>query len=254
MHRRVLTVAVCVLLAASAREALAQAPLPWGDRGYVNVNVGFESTSGTLNDATTFRLYGEDGTKRVQGAVDSGPLFDFSAGWRVWRNVSAGIGYHRETTTGQATLEASVPHPIFFNQNRAVALTVSELKRVERAIHLQFGYMLPFDERLSVHVFAGPSFFRLTQNVVGDVTFTEQPPAFTSVGAAATVIERKRSRTGGSIGVDVGYKLYESGLWKLGAGMFLRYSGTTAAIEVLANQIESDLGGLQIGFGGRVRF
>lgn len=254
MHRTVLTIAVCVLLTASPYEAVAQAPQPWIDRGYVNVNLGFESTSGTLNDATTFRLYDEDGTKAVESAVDSGALFDFSAGWRVWRNVSAGIGFHRESTTGQAAFTASVPNPIFFNRNRNVALTANDLERSERAIHLQFGYMLPLNERLSVHVFAGPSFFRLSQDVVADVAFTEQPPAFTSVGATAEVAKRGKSKTGGNIGADVTYQLYETPLWKIGAGMFLRYSGATAAVPVLSSDIESDLGGLQIGFGARLRF
>jgi hypothetical protein len=42
---------------------------------------------------------------------------------------------------------------------------------------------------------------------------------------------------------------------KLGAGLFVRYSGTTAGIRVLGDsEIESDLGGLQVGFGARVRF
>ena len=90
MHRRALTIAVCALCLAGAREASAQAVQDWTDRGYFNFNVGFESTSGTLNDAVTFRLYDEDGTKGVDSAVDSGAFFDFSVGGRVWRNVSRG--------------------------------------------------------------------------------------------------------------------------------------------------------------------
>ena len=225
------------------------------DRGYFNFNVGFESTSGTLNDAVTFRLYDEDGTKEVRSAIDSGAFIDFSIGGRVWRNVSAGIAYHREATTGQASATASVPHPIFFDRHRQVALTADDLKRTERAVHLQVGYMLVLNEQLSVHVFAGPSFFRLTQDVVGDLTFTEQPPAFTSVAAAASILERKKSSTGANIGADVSYMFLTEGDVKLGAGAFARYSGATAGVPVLGDaEIESDLGGLQIGFGVRIRY
>jgi hypothetical protein len=255
MHRKALTIVVCALLVAGARDASAQTLQDWLDRGYVNLNVGFESTSGTLDDRVDFQLYEEPGRKDVRSAIDSGAFIDFSIGGRVWRNVSAGIGFHREATTGQGTAGASVPSPIVFNRNREVNLNVDDLNRVERAIHLQAGYMLPFNERLSVHVFAGPSFFRLTQDVVGDLTFTEQPPAFTAVSAAATVIERKRSRTGANIGADVTYLFLTEGDYKLGAGLFVRYSGTTAAVQMLGDSgIESDLGGLQIGFGGRLRF
>lgn len=255
MHRKALTIVVCALLVASAREASAQTLQDWIDRGYANLNFGFESTSGTLNDAVTFRLYDEDGTKAVESGVDSGGFIDLSAGARVWRNVSVGLGFHREATTGQAAVTASVPNPIFFDRNRPVALTVDDLNRVERAVHLQFGYMLPLNERISVHVFAGPSFFRLTQDVVGDVTFTEQPPAFTTVTGTASVLERKKSRTGANIGADVSYMFLTEGDVKAGGGIFVRYSGTTAAVPVLGDAtIESDLGGLQIGFGARVRF
>jgi hypothetical protein len=36
--------------------------------------------------------------------------------------------------------------------------------------------------------------------------------------------------------------------------MFLRYSAATARIRILENEVDSDLGGLQIGFGARLRF
>ena len=255
MHRKALTIAIAALLVAGASQASAQSLQDWMDRGYFNFNVGFESTSGTLNDATTFRIYEEDGTKSIETAVDSGAFVDFSVGGRVWRNVSVGLGYHREATTGQASLTASVPNPIVFNRNRSVALDIDDLGRVERAIHLQVGYMLVFNEKLSVHVFGGPSFFRLTQDVVADLSFTEQPPAFTSVTATPIFGEQKKSVTGANIGGDVTYLFYDNGSVKLGGGAFLRYSGATAAVPILGTAaIESDLGGLQIGFGARVRF
>jgi hypothetical protein len=246
--------AAVILLSLSVRDASAQIGAAWTDRGYAALNVGFETTSGVLNDAVTFPLFGENGTKTVEQGTDSGSMIDFSVGSRVWRNVSVGIGFHRGGTSGEAAVTAQVPNPVFFNRNRAVALGVSELDRTERAIHLHFGYMLPVNEDLSVHVFAGPSFYRVSQDVVSDVTFTEQAFPFTTVDAAAVVTERTDSATGGNIGIDVAYKLYETTEFKLGAGMFLRYSGASAKIVVLQNEVDSDMGGLQIGFGARVRF
>lgn len=255
MHRRALTIAVCALCVAGAREASAQPVQDWTDRGYFNFNVGFESTSGTLNDATNFVLYDEQGTKEARASVDSGAFIDFSVGGRVWKNVSAGIGFHREATTGQATAEASVPSPVVFNRNRLVTVSADDLKRSERAIHLQVGYMIPLNEKLTVHVFGGPSFFRLSQDVVGDLTFTEQPPAFTTVNATPNVVKRSDSVTGAHIGGDVSYVLYDTGTVKVGGGFFMRYAGATGRVTVLdADEIESDLGGLQFGFGARVRF
>ena len=176
MRSKVLTVVACLLFTASAHEASAQIVQPWTDRGYFNFNVGFETASGTLADARTFRLPNdtEDATLAVSSGVDSGALIDFSVGSRAWRNVSLGIGYHRGSTSGEGTLEASVPNPFLTDRPRDVALPLSDLDRTEQAIHLLFGYMLPLSDELSVHLTLGPSFFRLNQEVVSDATFTEQ--------------------------------------------------------------------------------
>ncbi|HUE87156.1 MAG TPA: outer membrane beta-barrel protein [Vicinamibacterales bacterium] len=246
-------VTIALLFAAGARAASAQVGQPWTDRGYFNLNAGFESSSGTLSDAVTFTLYGEGGSKRVDQNVDSGALFDFSIGSRVWRNVSVGIGYHRGANTSDATVTASVPHPAIFGLPRSVALTAGDLDRRVRAIHLQVGYMIPLTEDVSVHVTVGPSFFRLTQDVVGDLTFSESSP-FTTVSTAPVIENRSDSAAGVNIGADVTYKVWESDAYTVGGGMFLRYSGATARIRVLDNEVDSDVGGLQIGFGARVRF
>lgn len=226
----------------------------WLDRGYFNFNVGFETTSGTLNDAVTFALYDETGTKTVEQNVDSGSLIDFSVGTRVWQNVSVGIGYHRGANSSEAAATASVPHPIVFNANRPAAVSAADLSRTESAFHLQVGYMIPLTDLVSVHVTVGPSFFRLKQDVLSDIAFTEQSFPFTSVNSTPVVTERSDSVTGVNIGVDVAYQLYDGGDYKVGGGVFLRYAGASARIPVIQNEVDSDVGGLQIGFGARVRF
>lgn len=253
MYRYVLTIAVSLLAIISARDATAQVGQPWTDRGYINLNAGFESTSGTLTDATTVRIYDEDGSFNVTQPVDSGALFDVSGGVRVWRNFSIGLGYHRGANRSDGTVQGSVPHPLFFNRPRPIALTVNDLDRTEQAVHLQFGYMLGLTDRIDVHLAVGPSFFRLKQAAIGDVTFTEQSP-FTTVTAAASVVERSDSAPGFNVGADVAYRVYETGRMKVGVGLLIRYTGATANITVFRNEVSSDLGGLHVGFGGRLRF
>ena len=254
MHRKALTVAIVLLLATTVREASAQVGDPWSDRGYFNVNIAFGGSSGTFADARTFRLYDEDGSLAVDTSFDSGPLFDFSVGARVWRNVSLGIGFHAGGSSGDGAVVASVPSPVAFGSHRSVGFGVSDLGRSEQAFHLQFGYMLPVNEEISVHVTIGPSFFSVHQDVVSDVTYTEVGPPFTSVNATPVITERSDSPVGFNIGVDATYKLYETPTMKLGAGMFLRYAGSTAKIQVLDNTVETDVGGVQVGFGARLRF
>jgi hypothetical protein len=88
---------------------------------------------------------------------------------------------------------------------------------------------------------------------VGDLTFSETPP-YTTVVANPVIENRSDSAAGINIGADVTYKLWERDTYKIGGGMFLRYSAATARIRILENEVDSDLGGLQIGFGARLRF
>ena len=255
MVRKVLTVSVCVLIIASAREASAQAIKQWIDRGYANVNIGFESSSDTLADSTTFVVYDDTGAKSVSAEVDSGSLFDFSVGARVWRNASVGIGFHVGSVSNEGSATISVPSPIAFTlPSRTATVPVSDLERRERAFHIQFGYMLPINEKLDVHILGGPSFFRLTQDVISDVTFTEVGSPFTAVNASAVIAERKRSVTGGHIGADVTYKLHDTNGVAVGVGGFVRYAGAKADVQVINANVDTDVGGVQVGFGLRVRF
>ncbi len=252
MHRLAVTAVLFVFFAATTpRDASAQIGQAWLDRGYLNLSAGFETVSGGLTDARTFRLYDEDGTLSVSQSLDSGALFDFSVGARVWRNVSVGIGFHREATSGEGSLTASVPNPVFTDRNRNVAASASDLNRSERAFHLQLGYMVPFSDRMSVHFTLGPSFFNVKQDVISDATFTE---AFPNVTAAAALAERSESATGFHIGADAAFLLLDSNDMNLGAGVFLRYAAATVDVQVLDNRVGTDAGGLQIGFGGRLRF
>jgi hypothetical protein len=254
MHRSVVIVLMCVgLMAISSRDAAAQVGDPWTDRGYVNLNIGFESVSANLTDATTRRIYDEDATFSVAQAIDSGALFDFSVGARVWRNASVGIDFHRQATDTEATVQGAVPHPVIFNRPRPFTLSVTDLSRSERAIHLQFGYMFVLTDRITAHAVLGPSFFHVSQDVISDVSVAESGN-FASVNATAVITERSDSATGFNAGVDVSYELYEYEGIKIGAGALIRWAGASTEIQLLQNNVDTDLGGLHFAFGARVRF
>lgn len=243
---------LCALVA--AHPASAQIGQPWEDRGYANLSIGFESASGVLSDARGFVVYDEAGSIASTVNHDSGTLFDLAVGSRVWRNVSVGFAFHRDPSTGNGAVTGAIPHPLVFGTPRALALSVENLKRSEQAFHLQVGYMLVLMDRVDVHVTTGPSFFRVRQDVIDDVSFEETGGTFTTVNGAAQVARRSDSPVGFNIGADVSYRVYDDGDWKVGAGMFLRHTGASAELRLLEQTVESDAGGFQIGFGVRARF
>lgn len=243
----------CGVFAGSVRQASAQGAT-WADRGYINVGWGVESGSSAMTDSRTSSIYEETATITSSSTFTSGSLFDVGAGIRIIRNLTVGVAYHQEQNDTEGTLGGSIPSPVFFNRPRTLSETVTGLDRKEQATHLQIGWVIPFGQKLDVLVSAGPSFFRVTQEVVSDVRIGEQGGAFTSVVATPTIAERKKSKTGYNAGVDATYILWQNDSIRLGAGGFVRFTKADVDIDMLNSSQPTEVGGVQFGFGARLRF
>jgi hypothetical protein len=88
---------------------------------------------------------------------------------------------------------------------------------------------------------------------VSDVLVTESGNFATPV-ATVTVTEEKKSVVGYNVGADATYIFWQNDDVRIGAGGFVRFTGANADIPVLGTNVETKLGGVQFGFGGRVRF
>lgn len=254
MQKELVTLMVCGLLVGTAGQASAQVGPEWTDRAYFTLNWAGQSGSTDLNGTSSFPLYDEEARLETSGTAGAGQMIDLSAGARVWRNVSVGLAFNRVASTSDVTLRGSIPHPLIFGRPRDFTQTVPGLERAERAVHLQFGYMWPVNEKLDVHVYAGPSFFRVTQNAVTSVTIDEQPFPHDAVNVQPVASRRSDSPVGGHFGTDVSYKLYTWNRIKIGAGGFLRYAGASSNVRVLDTDVDSDVGGFQGGIGIRLRY
>ena len=255
MRRLVLTFLVTGLIAGASRDAAAQTRA-WDDRVYMNVGFGVESGTSDLSDSRPVTIYEENGTVSSSSNYTSGSLFDVGVGFRVWRNMSVGVAYHQEQNTADINLTGSVPHPVFFNQPRTFGpiKTGEAAFRKEKATHLQVGWMLPFTDKLDVLLFGGPSWFRLEQPAVGEVRISEQGAPFAQVLVNPTVEIRKKSPIGFNVGADASYIVWQNDSVRVGAGVFVRYALAKTDVLLLSTEQETEVGGLQIGFGGRFRF
>jgi hypothetical protein len=246
---------VCALVAGFAKGASAQNK-GWEDRAYINIGFGVESGKTDMTDSKTFSKYEETGTLTSTSSFTSGSLFDVSVGARIWKNLSVGVGYHQETDSQDGQLTGTVPHPLFFNQPRTIAppVTVPALQRKESAEHLMFGWMVPVNAKMDVSIFAGPSFFRLEQQVVSDALIVEKGSPYTEVVVDPTVVTRKKSVTGYNAGADISYLFWQNDSVRLGGGIFLRYTAADTTVHMMTTDQPTKVGGFQFGFGGRVRF
>jgi hypothetical protein len=258
MHRTLRAAMVAAVLVGASQPAAAQSSLletPWEDRVFGGFNFAFDASKSDITTNSPFVIYDETGGLTTNAEFKADTLLDGSFGVRVWRNLGVAVGFSSRSGTGEGSIEGSIPHPVFYDQPRAYADSLDGIDRTESATHLQFGWMLPVNDRFDVFVHVGPSFYRLTQEVVSDLAIAEQGPPYSSVVVSPTFAVRKESAVGYNLGADATYIFYTNDQVRLGIGGFMRFTGATADVE-LGNgvTVESGMGGFQAGVGARVRF
>ena len=248
----VLFLIVCSVSIGTAGQASAQGAT-WADRGYVNVGWGVESGSSAMTDTQTATIYEEAATIVSTSNFTSGSLFDVGVGVRIWRNLTVGAAYHQEQNDTQGELSGSIPSPVFFNQPRT--LVASEpLDRKEQATHLTIGRVVPIGAKFDVMISGGPSFFRLTQEVISSAVPNESSVSGSTIGATITTAERKKSQTGYNVGADATYIVWSNDSVRLGVGGFFRFTQAEMDVDMLTTAQPTTVGGAQFGFGARLRF
>jgi hypothetical protein len=239
MKAGLLCLAMCAAVAPSAH-----AQMTWTDTGFVNVTGGFQGGSHTLTTATLFELYDEDGNLNSTQKVKGGGFFDITGGYKVWKNLAAGVGFSHSGSKADATISAAVPDPLVFGQLRNVTASASGLKHSENVVHLMGIWMVPVTDKIDVGVSAGPSIFSVKQELPGAVTVAEPGPTVSSVA----VSDEKKTTVGINLGVDVTYLVTK----RFGVGGLARYTWGSADLDGAADKLT--VGGFQIGGGLRVRF
>ena len=157
------------------------------------------------------------------------------------------------TESADAAVNAAIPHPFFFKTPRTIAGTAPALHRDELATHILAIYTLHPGRAVDVALSVGPSFFKVRQDVVSDITFTDtypfDAPAFTS---AASQRVSASNTTGFNVGADVGLRLSRHA----GVGGSVRFSKAIGSLTVpnSAAAVSVDAGGTQIAGGLRLYF
>lgn len=234
---------VAVLIAgftlAASSTATAQAQQP--TTIFVDVNAAAQTQSRAIQSSTSFPLYGETAVINAAQSIDAGGLFDISGGYRFTRSYGVAVGLSTFSKSGDGSLAASIPSPIAINRSVSTTSSATNLKHKEIGTHVMFVYFVPVLENFDVSLFAGPSFFRLTQDIL-----SASVPAGTQNANVATQ-EQKGNATGANVGVNLNYMFRPN----YGAGVFLRYAGAKVN---LPSAPDVNVGGFQIGIGLRLRF
>jgi hypothetical protein len=237
-----------VLTLAHASSAVAQGEP--GARFFFNLNGAGQNQSQMLETGVkTFPIYGGTATWGTAQGMESGSVFDISAGGRVWRQVFVGLGYAKmEDTTNEIAGNASIPDPLIFNRLRPLTFT-NEAVHTERSVYLQVLWIQPIWRGIEAAASIGPSWFRTQQDFMVPLTaanFTEPGTGQTPSVSRTIVTEIESKAAGVNAGIDLSY-IYRY----VGAGFFLRYNGATVDFPSFP---DFKVGGFQYGGGLRVRF
>jgi hypothetical protein len=215
------------------------------ERAIVSINASYLTASRTFDETRTFDLYGEQGSFTTDYDVEARLGFDAGVFVRVWQGLAAGVAFTTHKDDGDLVIEGSVPHPLVFNQPRAIEGSAPGT-REETGIHLQVAYIVPVNRKLRVVVFGGPSFFTVKQSVVTGISYDEEYPFDEATFSGADVETEDEEKTGFNVGADVGYFFTPN----VGVGGIVRFSQA----KVTFSLGEVDAGGAMVGGGVRFRF
>ena len=232
---------LCAGLALCAPSAHAQTPTPSTEKFFLNVNVGGQLATRTINAVARKTVFDETATLTSSQPIGRGVVVDFDGGYRVREDFFAGLLVSFFNKSSDAATSASVPDPIFFNRPKIVTGSTSDLKRSEVAITPHVTWARTLTDNFDITFSGGIAIIHLSQDIVGNFDIT--PPQ------TVTILQTSESATG--VGpyaqVDVIYNLKT----RYGVGGYVRYAG--AKVD-LPSTPDANVGGVQAGGGIRLRF
>jgi hypothetical protein len=233
-----------------ALSALALPALAADDPYKVKLMLGAGYQLGTeeFSQTRSFDLYQETATIGTNYSADKAVGFDGAIQWNAFRSIGfqlAGTMYDRDLA---ATVDASFPHPLFFDRARTATGTVDG-KMKETAAHLSvvfFGH----SGNLDLSGWAGVSLFKVKADIVQDVQYSQAYPYDTVTVTNVPTAQADDSPIGFNAGASVDYRFSKT----IGLGVQARYARAKAKLAGVDQEIEVDAGGFQVGGGLRIYF
>jgi hypothetical protein len=236
-------------------------PAPRLDRVWIDVNGGVAMAGERDYSAVGIRqINGQDATFQADYHLPAGPVFEVGGGVLITGMVGVGATLAGSVQEDTAALTIDIPHPILAGANAgAEGETSRELRRRESSLHIHGTIVSQPSPELRTRVFAGPTYFRLEQDVVQTIVYSQNflpfEPAHEVEITSASILRIPYDEATGwgfHVGADAAW-FFTRGL---GLGGFGRYSRGTIEIQdpLTGGAMELVVGGFQAGAGLRVKF
>ena len=241
MANRKYVLGLCASMAFCAASARAQTPTPGTEQFFLNVNVGGQLATRTINAVASKEVFQETATVSSNQPIGRGVVIDFDGGYRIRQDFFAGVLVSFFGTSSTAATTASIPDQVFFNRPKIVTGSTDGLKRRETTVAPHITYARPLTDNLDITLSGGIAFIHLSQDLVGD--FDVAPPQTLPINTTTD----SASGVGPLAQVDVIYNLKT----RYGVGGYVRYAGAKVDLPTTP---DANVGGMQAGGGIRLRF
>ncbi len=263
-------VAGALMLLAASIPAGAQTPSPAGGprppaggptstsqptrtgRSFIAINGGYQIDDHTFSETRAQDVNREQMRWTTDYTIDHGWQYEGTIGGYTAKGFGGAATYSfYQDNNSTAAVSASIPHPFQFNQDRQIQGESASLRHREQVVHLSALYAVPVGSNLDISVSGGPSLFIVNRDFVDNVLYDETYPFDTATFSGTTTREVKKNQAGFHVGADVSWFFTDS----VGVGGMLRFSRATVKFPAAVGEetISVDLGGMQAGFGLRVR-
>jgi len=196
-----------------------------------------------------FTVYNQSGRTDTDYTVAHGlNAYDYGVAGRIWGPLALGINYSVVTATSSGLIESRIPHPVSTAAPRNLQANVTDLNRTEHTLHIEIR-ATKGGRRFEGAFFAGPSLFKVRQDIVSNVVFRDFAGAVTFLSADTKEV-LKESVLGLHVGADVSAMIVPV----IGFGAFVRYSVGEGDFADGRDTGLLKVGGFQTGGGLRIRF
>ena len=216
----------------------------------ISLNGGLRALSQTRTDTVTFDLFAEEGEFGATQTIGPFPAMGAGYGKRLGRRYGIAVSGAFVQGTTLATIDATVPHPFFFDFPRNTTAMSSHLRQREVSFHVsgQLRLSMPLGGLLILS--AGPTMFHVVQDFAAGISTTELGFPFDDVDIVPTRVEHQTIK---SIGYHAGFDAIFDVTDRYGVGVLVRYSVANPSITLEGDtQPGLALGRLQVLAGARI--